>query len=75
MARVHRLTVFPKEHVWIPTKDGKFAHRPLTENDKDRRSCLLSLFAANSTEAKEHYRDLINDLPWPCHEQHEDTVL
>lgn len=34
---------FPEHHVWIPTKDGKFSHRPVTKDDKQRRGMVLQL--------------------------------
>ena len=43
MPREQRIEPFPKTHVWIPTEDGKFTHRPVTKGDKERRGLVLQL--------------------------------
>jgi hypothetical protein len=69
MAPSDRIKPFPKDHVWIPTGDGKFSHRPVNANDKERRSMVLQLLSPHyDADEKEQVRQDLEQLPWPCHE-------
>ncbi len=40
---VAEFKMFPEDHVWIPTHDGLFSHRPVTKEDKQRRALVTEL--------------------------------
>ncbi len=72
MATPRPIAPFPKEHVWIPAKDGHFAHRPVTNKDKVRRGMVLQLLSPHYTiEEKDQIREDLEQMSWPCHEGHE----
>ena len=76
--------MFPKEHVWIPTTDGRFCQRPVTNLDKQRRGLVERMLARpilprgmhlspelekELMEEKVHIRKALEELPAPYEDQ------
>ncbi len=74
------INLFPKEHVWIPigvkkaSWDDKrlrmdYTHRPVTNEDKQRRELVLQLLSRDTpADAKTQIQEALNQMRWPCHE-------